>query len=200
MDTPIGQSTLGEMLPFFIIIPILLFIVVFCFIMAIKTSKEMKQNKLNKSNQELQLQQMGVMYHTTLKHADGLPLPLDVNCEVLAYQNHIQFQANGLDFNLERQRITDISIKTDVEIQSQYVSSVGGAVGGAILFGGLGAIVGGRAKQKQTTTRTHYLIFTYTKDNEVKYISFETPAHDMVSHQFKVDFQNQPRQNQSFNL
>lgn len=39
-------------------------------------------------------------------------------------------------------------IKTDKEIQQQYVSSVGGAVGGAVLFGPLGAITGGRAKKK----------------------------------------------------
>ncbi|MEH2944892.1 hypothetical protein VSQ32_19130 [Lachnospiraceae bacterium KK002] len=53
-----------------------------------------------------------------------------------------------MNFELEKSKITDMCIKTDKEIQQQYVSSVGGAVGGAVLFGPLGAITGGRAKKK----------------------------------------------------
>ena len=52
-------------------------------------------------------------------------------------------------------------IKTDSEIQKQYVSSVGGAIGGGILFGPIGAAIGGRAKQKTTHTTQSYLIITY---------------------------------------
>ncbi len=49
------------------------------------------------------------------------------------------FTSGTMNFELEKSKITDMCIKTDKEIQQQYVSSVGGAVGGAVLFGPLGA-------------------------------------------------------------
>lgn len=59
-------------------------------------------------------------------------------------------------------------------MQKGYTSSISGAVGGAILFGPLGAMVGGRAKQKTSKVVTYYLVVTYQGDNEdIKYISFE---------------------------
>lgn len=83
------------------------------------------------------------------------------------------FTAGGNTFNLSDDKITDMCIKTDAEIQRQYVSSVGGAVGGAVLFGPIGAMIGGRAKEKRTTNLTHYLIITYLKDGQVAYVCFE---------------------------
>lgn len=50
---------------------------------------------------------------------------------------------------------------------------LGGAVGGAVLFGPLGAIIGGRAKKKTDKTVHLCLIITYMTDNEVKYIGLE---------------------------
>lgn len=65
-------------------------------------------------------------------------------------------------------------IKTDVEIQKQMVSSAGGAVAGGLMFGALGAIIGGRVKTKDIRTASHYLIITYTDNNsKLAYISFE---------------------------
>ena len=75
---------------------------------------------------------------------------------------------------MSKDKITDICIKTDTEIQKQLVSSVGGAVAGAMLFGTLGAIIGGRAKTKKVKTSTDYLIITYRSDEELKYIGFDT--------------------------
>ena len=44
------------------------------------------------------------------------------------------FTSGTMNFELEKSKITDMCIKTDKEIQQQYVS-----VGGAVLFGPLGA-------------------------------------------------------------
>ena len=84
--------------------------------------------------------------------------------------------SGGNTFNVALNKLTDVQIKTNAEIQKQYVSSVGGAVGGAVLFGPLGAMVGGRAKQKQIRTLEHYLIITYLKDGNVDYLSFLLPG------------------------
>ena len=71
-----------------------------------------------------------------------------------------------------KEKIVDITIKKDIEIQKQYVSSVGKAVGGAIMFGTLGAIIGGRTKTKKTYDIDYYFIITYIKENQPEYISF----------------------------
>lgn len=51
-------------------------------------------------------------------------------------------------FSLPVEKLIDVSVMTNREIQKQYVSSVGGAVAGAMLFGSVGAILGGSAVSK----------------------------------------------------
>lgn len=126
----------------------------------------------------------GVEASIRLPHVNGLPIAENTQCELELRTDHVIFTADGLDFKLKRDTITDASIKTSTEIQSQYVSSIGGAVAGAMLFGGLGAIVGGRAKEKKTKTITHYFIITYLKDDEVRYISFEVATPSIPVMQF----------------
>lgn len=107
------------------------------------------------------------------KHQTGLSLAQDAPCTIIAEDEGFKFTGGGNSFELNRGKITDISVKTDVEIQKQYVSSAGGAVAGGMAFGPLGAIVGGRVKEKKTRELTHYLIFTYRSNEEISYISFE---------------------------
>ncbi|MCI1981996.1 MAG: hypothetical protein LKJ45_02415 [Oscillospiraceae bacterium] len=111
--------------------------------------------------------------NTSARHFTGLPLAEGTNCTIRHNPDGFVFTAGGNTFNLSNDKITDMCIKTDAEIQRQYVSSVGGAVGGAVLFGPIGAMIGGRAKEKKTTNLTHYLIITYLKDGQIAYICFE---------------------------
>ena len=53
----------------------------------------------------------------------------------------------------------------DVNVQQQYVSSIGGA-----LFGVAGAAVGGRAKKKEIKSVDTWLIVTYKEDEQPKNI------------------------------
>lgn len=115
---------------------------------------------------------LGITLEKNLIHFDGLPIAENTICKILSYADKYEFVANGLSFNLQKDRITDICIKTDVEIQKQAVSSIGGAVAGAVLLGPLGAIIGGRAKDRKVKTTTKYLIITYLKDEEVKILCF----------------------------
>lgn len=81
-------------------------------------------------------------------------------------------------------------IKTDTEIQQQYISSVGGAVGGAVLFGPLGAMIGGRAKKKTIKNEVHrYLIITY-QSPEIKYIGFEIGFNMAFANAYINEFKN----------
>ena len=75
---------------------------------------------------------------------------------------------------METSKLLDVSVMTQTEIQKQYVSSVGGAVAGAVLLGPIGAIIGGRATKKTVNNTSKYLVITYISDEETKYIVFDT--------------------------
>lgn len=108
-----------------------------------------------------------------VKHIYGLPVADGTQCDIYYSGEYISVIAGGMTFNLDYNIITDAAIKTDVEISKQYVSSAGGAVGGALLFGPVGAMIGGRTKEKVNREITNYLIITYLKGNEVSYLCFD---------------------------
>lgn len=118
-------------------------------------------------------QKFAQMHTLQAAHAAGLPLAEGTKCTVFFDRESIKASGGGTIFSLENARVADVEIKTDKEIQTAYVSSVGGAIGGAVLFGALGAMVGGRAKEKKTETVSFYLIITYSKDEQIDYISFQ---------------------------
>ena len=108
----------------------------------------------------------------------GLSVPEDTMCNIYLCNDHYEFEANGITFSLKKEKITDISLKTNTEIQNQLVSSAGGAVAGAMLFGPLGAIIGGSIKEKKSKKITDCLIFTYIKDdNTIDYIAFNSTGY-----------------------
>lgn len=135
-----------------------------------------------------------------VKHMDGLPWGEQTACSVYLYPDKYVFWRNKNTYTLSMDKITDVCIKTDIEIQKAYVSSVGGAVGGAMLFGTLGAMIGGRVKEKTDTTISQFLIFTYNKDGETKYISFEIPSHNKNASKFVEMYQTQASGHQNFQL
>lgn len=109
----------------------------------------------------------------SMKHVNGLPIAENIECTIKSLPDSFEFSSGSMKFELEKSKITDMCMKTDQEIQQQYISSIGSAVGGAVLFGPLGAIIGGRAKKKTIKNEIHnYLIITY-KSDEIKYIGFE---------------------------
>lgn len=115
----------------------------------------------------------GAINDLKARHAAGLPIAEGAMCHMYLCKDRVMFFRNETEYSLSFDKITDVLIKTDTEIQRAYVSSIGGAVGGAVLFGPLGAMVGGRTKKKETKTVAYYLIFSYQKDNGIEYISFE---------------------------
>lgn len=185
MDTPLGKSTVGEMLPYFIIIAILLMVVILSFKMIIATSKIRKENKQKRQN----LKEEGLSIRTLLNHVNGLPIAENLPCEIFSFPNRLEFKAGTTQIKLDRSKITDMCVKTDVEIQNQVVSSIGGAIAGGVVFGPLGAIIGGRAKNKKTKTTNEYLIITYTGDQgELKYIGFDTKLNPFAASSLVREF------------
>lgn len=109
----------------------------------------------------------------SIPHVNGLPIAENTLCQIYYTDDNIFIDGSGQSFNLSNEKISAIEIKTDVEIQKQYVSSVAGGITGAIVFGPLGALIGGRVKEKKIKNTTRYLIITYTSDNEIKYLGFD---------------------------
>ena len=134
--------------------------------------------------------------HLKATHAAGLPLAENTDCIIQLKTDKFCFTGGGNEFELSYDKVTSFDVKTDEEIQNQCVSSIGGAVGGALLFGPLGAIVGGRAKTKKTKTLSYYVIFTYLKDQHVEYISFEISDSELSkAKDFKQVFDSKFRKN-----
>lgn len=175
---------------------------IFCARASIKLKKSVKGKKqLALEERNAFLQEHEVLFSGTFKHFYGLPFAEGVLTQCHWCKNKIMFEANGVQLNLDISKISDISHKTDVEIQKQYVSSIGGAAAGAALFGTVGAMIGGRAKKKEIRTTTWYLIFTYIKDDSVENIAFETngnlPKASLFVNKFK---EVKPKTAQSFDL
>lgn len=139
-------------------------------ILILKKGKTKKQKAEQKSKNEMVKDEWSRTF--PCEHITGLPLAQGSACTIVFNDDGISIDGGGNVFRVAFDRVTDLQIKSDVDIQKNYVSSVGGAVGGAVLFGPLGAIIGGRAKEKRTKTAEYYLIITYNKDGAVDYLSF----------------------------
>lgn len=137
-----------------------------------KNEKMESQKQMPGSKERQQL--LGADICIKVKHMAGLPFAEGAEVFIYRCPEKVIFERNQETFELPISKVRDILNKTDVEIQKSYSSSVGGAVGGYVLFGPLGAMIGGRSKEKKSTVVEKYLIFSYTnKDNNVDYISFE---------------------------
>lgn len=178
-----------ELEPYLIVIAILLTIIVFCVFMIVKA---LRNDSRNKKKIAAEVQSRSASCFAALSHFTGLPLPENTMCQIYSTPYGIQIVANGQQFNLAKEKILDVCIKSEAEIQKQYVSSAGGAVGGALLFGPIGAMIGGRVKEKKTVQYRNFLIFTYQKEPAITdYIAFISTGSSRASH-FVKEFQSQP--------
>ena len=143
--------------------------------------REANKKETNKHNAELFI---------IANHIAGLPLGEQSQCKIFLCNEKIIIEnvKTKAIYNLYMEKILDINIKSEEEIQNNYTSSLGGAIGGAVLFGPLGAMIGGRTKKKVDKISHLYLIFTYNnkKENKTDYISFDVTnnfkAHKFVEH------------------
>ena len=127
--------------------------------------------------------------NTKFRHIDGLPVPESAVCKVCSHEDSIEIVSGSTTMTLNRNKITDMNIMTAAEVQKQAVSSVGGAVAGAVFFGPLGAIIGGRTKTKEIKSSTKCLIITYQgSQNELKYIAFNANQNSLDAHSLVKEF------------
>lgn len=157
---------------------VMLMIPVFFLILSIVSYKRTKKmKKALKENKQQLLSKNDAIDYVALTHTTGLPIAEDAPCGLLLKADSLEISGGGTTFNLPKSRILSVSEKTDVDVQKQYVSSTGRAIAGGLMFGAVGAAVGGRAKKKETKTTTLYLVVTYKKDADVAYLMFKIGAY-----------------------
>lgn len=88
-------------------------------------------------------------------------------------------------FSIPVNRISGAETKTDVDIQKfvNVKNNVGGAIAGGLMFGALGAIIGGKPKTvtSEIASYTYYVIINYMdKNNNLACISFCNGADSTV--------------------
>ncbi len=157
-------------------------------------------DKYNKNKEEVS--NYNAKFLITAEHIAGLPLGEQSQCKVILCEDKIIFESirTKATYNLSMDKILDINIKTEEEIQTSYSSSIGGAIGGAVLFGPLGAMIGGRSKKKVDKLNHEYLIFTYdNKENKTDYISFDV-TNNLTAHKFVKYFSSNYNKNIVTNL
>lgn len=159
------------------LIVFVLFVLIFSGIMMSISNKTNK--KYGKGN---------FIYSAKLTYFGGLNLPQNVKSKVVCLKDKITIESSGQEFNLPTEKIIDVSIQTATQIRQQYVSSVGGAVAGAVLLGPLGAIIGGSSTKKTIKDKTKYLIFTYQSDGETKYLVFDVTEKMQDAHNITAKY------------
>lgn len=134
---------------------------------------------LSKSDKAKKEKQEKARHTLQVEHMAGLPLAQGSACTLTLSGDGASILSSGNTFLVAMNKITAMDVKTSVEIQKAYVSSIGGAIGGAALFGTLGAMVGGRAKEKTSKTTEYYFIVTYLKEGNIDYLSFKLNEADV---------------------
>ncbi len=193
-----------------------LFIV--CIVVSKKLKKKIKQpmieaQQLAKLEYQKELEERNALFKCSGSHVYGLPVAEDAQINCYWCRDRVLLETSGASFNLSLDKLTDVASKTDKEIQTattkqaQYVSSAGRAVAGYMLLGPVGAAIGGRARKKQvsatttiSTPETHYMIFTYIDNEELKCIAVEVPYKDSAVPFVEAFKQIKPATTQSFNL
>ncbi len=126
---------------------------------------------------------------TKFNHISGLPIPEGAMCKVSSNEESIEIVSGTTNISLNRKKITDMNVMTAGDVQKQAVSSVGGAIAGGLVFGPLGAIIGGRVKTKSIKKSTKCLIITYRdKDGELAYLAFDVDQNSLDAHHLVKEF------------
>ncbi|MED3549701.1 hypothetical protein [Cytobacillus praedii] len=116
-----------------------------------------KERKKLTPGSNARIKDLGADVCLKLKHVSGLPINTGTNTFVYRCSDKIIFERNEHTFELEIDKITDVSIKTNVQIHKGWVQ------GNRDIF----------AREKTSKTYSYLLIFAYGNGNEVNYITFD---------------------------
>lgn len=170
MNTATGNVTLGELIVYTIpfLLPTLVAIYSIYRLISFHKIKRMTQNEIIQqyasSNNNILL---------SLNHTLGLPIPENTLCKIYVSPERYEIKADNQSFYLSRDKVTAVDLKTEAEIQNSYLASAGNYLKS---YGPLGELIINRTGNSIASVDISYLIFTYTKENAIDYIAFNTTA------------------------
>lgn len=104
-------------------------------------------------------------------YVNGLNVPSGTNGYVTLTKKELSYQLAGNQFNISIDKITYIGIDTETDIQNIATQSGTGMIIGAATFGLIGAMVGGRIKNKEKKIHKYFLVVNYeSSEGDIKYI------------------------------
>lgn len=170
MNTALGNGTLGDLILYAIVILLPTLLVIYCIYWLILLNKVKRKAKDEIINRD-------VIYNDyiliSLNHTLGLPVPENTLCKICAYSDKYEIKVNNQSFYLSKDKVTAIDLKTEAEIQNSYLTSAGSYTKS---YGPLGELINNRTENSTGSVDISYLIITYTKENAVDYIAFNTTA------------------------
>jgi hypothetical protein len=95
---------------------------------------------------------------------EGLPIPQNTDLTIKLTPSELSMVGNGQEFEINFSKLMMIDIKSDVEMEKIIQQSAPGMVIGAVTFGVIGAMIGGRVKTKEKRVVNHFLIVNYQTD------------------------------------
>lgn len=170
MNTATGNVTLGELIVYTIpfLLPTLVAIYSIYRLISFHKIKRMTQNEIIQqyasSNNNILL---------SLNHTLGLPIPENTLCKIYVSPERYEIKADNQSFYLSRDKVTAVDLKTEAEVQNSYLASASNYLKS---YGPLGELIINRTGNSIASVDISYLIFTYTKENAIDYIAFNTTA------------------------
>lgn len=113
-------------------------------------------------------------------HVEGLPVPQGAPCDIVVEMDRYRFRTASGEFELMKEKILGVSAQPMGERSPNGPSALGGAVGGALLLGPIGAIAGS-AIGAAGGSHALMLAFSYESDGEQRAILFREAAKERPS-------------------
>lgn len=95
---------------------------------------------------------------------EGVPVPQNSDLSIKLTPGAVTITGSGQEFEIDSSKLTLVDLKSDVEMEKIIQQSAPGMIIGAVTFGVIGAMIGGRVKTKEKRTVNHFLLISYLSD------------------------------------
>lgn len=95
---------------------------------------------------------------------DGVNLPQNAAVSIKMNPNEVVISGNNQEFLISSDKLMNVDLKSDTELEQIIEQSLPGMVIGAAAFGVIGAMIGGRVKTKEKKKVNHFLIINFQSD------------------------------------
>lgn len=151
-----GQS-ISSIVVLSLVFGALIAFVVFCFNMAILTSKAKKVARQQQQKDKVE----GISRYDNIIHIGGLSAPENCKCTVVLNPSNLMIECGGNEFSLNIAKVRNVDFQLDIDEKQYLNSSLAGGIAGAALFGVSGAVIGAAPKTKTKREVKCYAIISY---------------------------------------